>query len=303
MSESPDTIHGRMKEGAHLAGYGAARAMDNLKFLLEEERYKELSSGYKDVNEFLRDTERAFRLLKIDPAERKQIARLVKKLQPQASQRAIADMVGVDKATIGADLGTVERDRRGEISPPDTVKEPNNGEISPPQPWTVDPDYDPASPKKRGDDWYQASKSPVWGTPKWLFDLLDKEFGFTLDVCALPDNAKCEKFFSPEADGLKQQWEGVCWMNPPYGTTIKDWMSKAKESALNGTTVVCLVPARPDTNWWWDNCIGAEVRFIKGRLEFVGSTSAAPFPSAVVVMYPGLLEKQAKVVWWNIQNQ
>jgi len=172
-----------------------------------------------------------------------------------------------------------------------------------PQPWTVDPDYDPASPKMRGDDWYQSSASPVWETPQWLFDLLDKEFGFTLDVCALPDNAKCERFFPPEADGLTQKWEGVCWMNPPYGTTIKNWMGKAKQEAQNGATIVCLVPARPDTNWWWDNCIEAEVRFIKGRLEFVGSPSAAPFPSAVIVMRPGLLEIQAKVVWWNIQNQ
>jgi len=248
----------------------------------------------------LRDTETAFRLLKIDPAERKQIATLVKELQPEASQRAIADMMGASEATVARDLG---KDRGATFDAPATVKEPETATFDAPPPWTANPDYDPASPKMRGDDWYQSSASPVWETPQWLFDLLDKEFGFTLDVCALPDNAKCERFFSPETDGLTQKWEGVCWMNPPYGTTIKDWMGKAKQEALNGSTVVCLVPARPDTNWWWDNVIEAEVRFIKGRLEFVGSPSAAPFPSAVIVMRPGLLETQAKVVWWNIQNQ
>jgi len=164
-------------------------------------------------------------------------------------------------------------------------------------------EYSIAGLMKFAGEWYGRSDTKEWETPQWLFDLLNKEFEFTLDVCALPENTKCPRYFTPEDNGLTQPWDGTCWMNPPYGTTIKDWMGKAKQEALNGSTVVCLVPARPDTNWWWDNVIEAEVRFIKGRLEFVGSPSAAPFPSAVIVMRPGLLETQAKVVWWNIQNQ
>lgn len=72
-------------------------------------------------------------------------------------------------------------------------------------------------------------------------------------------------------------------MNPPYGRTIKDWMKKAYESSLNGATVVCLVPARTDTNWWHDYAMKGEIEFIKGRLKFGGSKNSAPFPSAVVV--------------------
>lgn len=142
-----------------------------------------------------------------------------------------------------------------------------------------------------------------WETPRWLFDLLNKEFEFTLDVCATPENAKCKRYYTPDDDGLEQAWKGTCWMNPPYGRAIKAWMAKARESALDGATVVCLVPARPDTSWWWDNCIDAEIRFIKGRLEFVGGKTSAPFPSAVIVMRPGLLEKRAKVVWWNVGKE
>ena len=78
-------------------------------------------------------------------------------------------------------------------------------------------------------------------------------------------------------------------------------MAKAKESALDGATIVCLVPARPDTNWWWDNCIEAEIRFIKGRVEYVAG-SHAPFPNAIIIMRPGLLKKRAKVVWWDVQG-
>ena len=164
-------------------------------------------------------------------------------------------------------------------------------------------EYSVASLLKFAGLWYSRSDTKEWETPQWLFDLLNKEFGFTLDVCALPENTKCPRYFTPEDNGLTQSWDGVCWMNPPYGITIKDWMGKAKQETLTGSTVVCLVPARPDTNWWWDNCIEAEVRFIKGRLQWPDSDTAAPFPSAVIVMRPGLLEKRAKVVWWNVQER
>ena len=65
---------------------------------------------------------------------------------------------------------------------------------------------------------------------------------------------------------------------------IGKWMAKANREAEVGATVVCLVPARTDTNWWHDYCIQHEVRFIKGRLKFGGSKNSAPFPSAVVIV-------------------
>lgn len=127
------------------------------------------------------------------------------------------------------------------------------------------------------------SKTDLWYTPQEFYSKLDKEFSFEVDVCALPENAKCNKFFSPQQDGLKQEWKGVCWMNPPYGRTIGKWVKKAYESSLEGATVVCLLPARTDTRWWHDYCMKGEVRLVKGRLKFGGSNNSAPFPSAVVV--------------------
>ena len=47
-----------------------------------------------------------------------------------------------------------------------------------------------------------------WGTPKELFDKLDNEFHFTLDVCASDGMEMCERYFNPEVDGLKQDWGG-----------------------------------------------------------------------------------------------
>lgn len=132
-----------------------------------------------------------------------------------------------------------------------------------------------------------SSKTDLWSTPQDFFDRLNKVFRFQVDVCSNVDNAKCKKFFTEQDDGLKQEWIGVCWMNPPYGREIGAWIAKAHSSAKkNGATVVCLQPARTDTRWWHDYCKDAEIHFVKGRLRFGGQSNPAPFPSAIVVFRP-----------------
>lgn len=130
------------------------------------------------------------------------------------------------------------------------------------------------------------SLSDNWETPPEVFEPLNKEFNFTLDVCASKNNAKCESYYDIDDDGLRCLWQGTCWMNPPYGRQITKWVKKAYESSLHGATVVCLIPARTDTSWWHDYCMKGEVRFIRGRIYFLKDgkkTTAAPFPSAIVI--------------------
>lgn len=132
-----------------------------------------------------------------------------------------------------------------------------------------------------------SSATELWATPQDFFDKLDAEFRFNLDVCALPENAKCAAFYSPAVDGLSQPWYGNCWCNPPYGRQVGRWVAKAAQSAAEGATVVMLLPARTDTAWFHDHVYGkAEVRFIRGRLKFGGCPNSAPFPSMVVVFRP-----------------
>ena len=129
-----------------------------------------------------------------------------------------------------------------------------------------------------------SSTTDLWATPQSLFDELNREFHFMLDVCAIPENAKCPKFYSPAEDGLLQPWTGVCWMNPPYGRAIGLWVAKAYRAALAGATVVALLPARTDTTWWHEYVVQAkDIRFLRGRLRFGEAKNSAPFPSAVVV--------------------
>lgn len=137
-----------------------------------------------------------------------------------------------------------------------------------------------------------SSNTDEWATPQDFFDKLNAEFHFNLDVCATKENAKCKRFFTKEHDGLKQEWKGMCWMNPPYGRQISLWVYKALESARGGATVVCLLPARTDTAWWHSYVIAhaSEIRFLKGRLKFGNAKHPAPFPSAVVIFKGGLNE-------------
>jgi hypothetical protein len=129
-----------------------------------------------------------------------------------------------------------------------------------------------------------SSATEMWSTPQDFFDSWSaKVGGFDLDVCASPENAKCPVFFDKQTDGLKQDWFGKCWMNPPYGREINKWMHKAYTENKKGVTVVCLIPSRTDTRWWHDYAIHGEIVFIKGRLKFGKSKNSAPFPSAVVV--------------------
>ena len=53
-----------------------------------------------------------------------------------------------------------------------------------------------------------SSTTDLWATPQKFFDELDREFHFGLDPCATVENAKCEKFFTKDDDGLTKNWGG-----------------------------------------------------------------------------------------------
>lgn len=114
-----------------------------------------------------------------------------------------------------------------------------------------------------------SSACEEWETPHDLFDYLNKIHKFTLDPCATVDNHLCDKFYTREDDGLAKSWAGESvFMNPPYGRKIPGWMKKAFNSTLEDATVVCLVPARTDTQWWHNYAQKGVINFEKGRLKF-----------------------------------
>lgn len=135
-----------------------------------------------------------------------------------------------------------------------------------------------------------SSKNMNWCTPQDFFDKLDLEFGFVLDAAATSKTAKCQRYYTPETDGLAQSWQcdGAVFCNPPYGRQLGKWVRKAWQEAQTGQTIVLLIPARTDTAYFHDFIYGkAEIRFLRGRLRFTDesgtATNSVPFPSMVVV--------------------
>jgi site-specific DNA-methyltransferase (adenine-specific) len=144
-----------------------------------------------------------------------------------------------------------------------------------------------------------SSQKQDWETPDDLFEELDDEFNFTIDVCAHEENAKLEVYWDEDDDALEQDWcRDICWMNPPYGRSVYKWMKKAYEEYQRGATVVCLIASRTDTKYWHEFCMNAsEIRLVKGRLKFGGQENPAPFPSAIVVFDPSY-EGPVRVSTW-----
>ena len=143
--------------------------------------------------------------------------------------------------------------------------------------------------------------SERWETPDALFKVLDDEFDFDLDAAADEKNAKVEKYIPKEEDSLSVNWSergSSVWLNPPYGRTLGQWLRKAYEEGRKGITVVVLIFARTDTQYWHNYAAKAdEIRFMKGRVHFKradGHTGPATAPSAVLV-FQGERQRPPKV--------
>lgn len=130
-----------------------------------------------------------------------------------------------------------------------------------------------------------------WETPVELVRGIERHFGikFTLDVCATPENAKCEDFITEEQDAFSMDWatSGICWLNPPYSRgQARKWLTKAhKENKERGVLTVALVKADTSTKWWYELVAHSpNTIFISGRVKFTlnGVSAPAPFPSALV---------------------
>ena len=104
------------------------------------------------------------------------------------------------------------------------------------------------------------NKNDSYGTPEFLRDALDHEFGLNYDPCPLSKN--------PELDGLSTDWTGRrVFVNPPW-SDITPWVRKA--TASRAEIVVMVLPARTDTLWFHHlKDRGAEMRLFRRRVRFI----------------------------------
>lgn len=134
-----------------------------------------------------------------------------------------------------------------------------------------------------------SSQSPEWYTPVHIIDRSLLALGaIDLDPCSNSHetpNVPAALHFTQEEDGLKHEWYGRVYMNPPYGREVSKWVAHLLNEYRAGRVreAIGLLPARTDTQWFrllrsFPRC------FLYGRLKFSGHSNSAPFPSVLVYM-------------------
>lgn len=103
-----------------------------------------------------------------------------------------------------------------------------------------------------------------WLTPPTLVESLG---AFDLDPCApiVRPWPTAARHYTIADDGLRQEWSGRIWLNPPYSQADR-WLARLAEHG-QGTA---LVFARTETRLWfervWPHATG--LLFLRGRLHF-----------------------------------
>ena len=127
--------------------------------------------------------------------------------------------------------------------------------------------------------------SDNWATPKEFFDILNKEFGFDFDPCPLNHNIE-------DWDGLNIDWGNSNFVNPPYSKKLKEkFVIKAIEESKKGKICVLLLPVSTSTKLFHNYILPnkKEIRFIKGRIKFLGVNTKGEFVSNKTPMHDSMV--------------
>ena len=125
-----------------------------------------------------------------------------------------------------------------------------------------------------------------WLTPPTVIAALGQ---FDLDPCAHPEQfyQTADHMIAPPANGLDAEWNGRVWLNPPYGSELRAWISRLAEHGDG----IALVPARTEVESWfwpfiWERADA--ILFLRGRLWFLkpdGTTSGNAGHGSVLAAY------------------
>jgi len=117
-----------------------------------------------------------------------------------------------------------------------------------------------------------ANGKDEWLTPQSILLRLDK---FDLDPCAAVNQPwrTAAVHYTIADDGLKKDWYGRVWLNPPYNQA-KIWLAKLATHGLGTALVYARVETRMFFDYVWDQANA--ILFIKGRLTFLHADGQKP---------------------------
>lgn len=137
----------------------------------------------------------------------------------------------------------------------------------------IDPTVDPS---KRNDRWL---------TP---LDVIRALGDFDLDPCGAPGHPTADHIYLLENgdDGLRDDWFGRVWLNPPYGRTMRVWVEKLVDHG----TGTALIPVAAGTKLWQEVVFprASAIHFYRHRINFLrrdgedNSSMVSPQASAIV---------------------
>lgn len=109
--------------------------------------------------------------------------------------------------------------------------------------------------------------------------------------CAVAnENVKAAEYYTKEDDGLKKDWFGNVWLNPPYSASlIREFAEVAASKYERGEyeQACILVNNATDTNWFHRLLeVASAICLIKGRVRFIdrqGNPGGIPLQGQVVI--------------------
>ena len=111
-----------------------------------------------------------------------------------------------------------------------------------------------------------ACATDEWYTPKEIIDALGE---FDLDPCA-PINPlwkTAKVMYNKNDNGLKQEWRGRVWLNPPYSRPLIEQFIKRMAEHRNG---IALLFNRCDSKMFQDIIFekATAMKFLRNRIRF-----------------------------------
>jgi phage N-6-adenine-methyltransferase len=280
IEESPEAVlveirtaseaFGAAREGTHIAAYAQKRVIQSVTWLLAEGRWA--LAGLKDAGALV--DEIRLKSYRLSDEERQLIEQAVKDADASISNRRLAKMLGVSHTLVNEDISGKNFPSGAENDSKSKGEEDDGGNNLPPG----------ASGPVRGT---QGTGDNEWFTPVEHIERARQVLGeIDLDPAShvkAQKRVRATQFFTKSDDGLKREWRGKVWLNPPYvQPDIELFVDKLllELSAGRATEAILLTHNYTDTAWFQKAAgCSAMICFTRGRIAFESPTGEVAAPT------------------------